>query len=172
MHGSGQLTKSLMVFGPREPGGTAACSAGRDSPNQKRLSQPRSLTKTLSEDRDPKRIPSAAAWISDDLPLVENPQRLLATPRDDLDPAGFGPLAASWSASCRPCREPIMCRGNASTGRGSLKTSTTAISTLPPAISKSRVSQRRREFGLRESSSETPDLQQPIAWPPRTVFSS
>jgi uncharacterized protein YjbI with pentapeptide repeats len=43
-----------------------------------------------------KRNPVGRGVDSDDVPQIEYPRRLVFDPRDVIDPAGFGPLAASW----------------------------------------------------------------------------
>ena len=43
-----------------------------------------------------KKNPVGRGVESGDLPQIEDPRRLLATPHDDIDPAGFGPIAPTW----------------------------------------------------------------------------
>jgi uncharacterized protein YjbI with pentapeptide repeats len=43
-----------------------------------------------------KKNPLGRGMDSDDLPLIDFAQRPVTNPKDDVDPAGFGPVAASW----------------------------------------------------------------------------
>jgi uncharacterized protein YjbI with pentapeptide repeats len=45
-----------------------------------------------------KKNPVGRGIESDELPTIEDPGRLITSPRDNIDPAGFAPIAAGWES--------------------------------------------------------------------------
>jgi uncharacterized protein YjbI with pentapeptide repeats len=92
----GALAKRLIVFGERRWMGTAVGPAGTTAPEP--------FTSLLLSFRHSfggpgyLRNPLGRGWKSAAAPLVEDPGRLARGPGDDAEPAGFGPLPATWPA--------------------------------------------------------------------------
>ena len=90
----GPVDKTLAVFGPRAWRRQLSDHPGATEP-QPFVSVPITYENAFGSARSTKN-PVGRGADSDDLPQIEDTRRLVTSPRDPLDPAGFGPLAASW----------------------------------------------------------------------------
>jgi uncharacterized protein YjbI with pentapeptide repeats len=90
----GQLSKTLLVLGPRTwkrnllgPYGASDCEA---------FTKLKICYEAAFGGRKSRKNPVGCGMDSDDLPLVENPHRLVQRPSDNVDPVGFGPVHTAW----------------------------------------------------------------------------
>jgi uncharacterized protein YjbI with pentapeptide repeats len=90
----GPVNKSLAVSGPRA---WQRGALGRSSPSEPQpfVSVPITYENAYGGPKS-KKNPLGRGFDSDDLPQVENPHKRVSSPWDDIDPAGFGPLAGTW----------------------------------------------------------------------------
>ncbi len=95
----GSLAKSLRVFGTRH--WNSARGAGRSAAVEEPfLSMRLSYERALGGAKDPFN-PVGVGRSGDLLPQIENPNRLVRNPRDEIEPAGFGPVAGGWKQRMR-----------------------------------------------------------------------